>query len=175
MSSPVRVLPYDALWPREYEAEAARIATACDDLPIRLEHIGSTSVPGMSAKPIIDILAGCSANANRAPYVSALRRIGYIHRGNNGIPGRSYFVRGSPRSHHIHLVNWSGALWRDHLAFRDYLRSHADVAREYDELKRQLAINFADDRRAFSEAKGPFIRAVLRDARRDAAIDSARN
>ena len=72
-------------------------------------------------------------------------------------------------------MNWSGALWRDHLAFRDYLRSHVDIAREYDELKRQLAVTFADDRRAFSEAKGPFIRAVLREARRNTVADSTRN
>jgi GrpB-like predicted nucleotidyltransferase (UPF0157 family) len=106
--------------------------------------------------------------------VAAIRQLGYVHRGNNGLPGRNYFVRGSPRSHHIHLIAWSSALWRDHLAFRDYLRSHPDVARQYEALKRQLAITFADDRRAFSDAKGPFIRAVLRDTRA-AAGDSARN
>jgi GrpB-like predicted nucleotidyltransferase (UPF0157 family) len=173
-STRVQLVPYDALWPREFDAEAARIDTACDDLPIRLEHIGSTAIPGMSAKPVIDILAGCPANVDRAPYVAALRQLGYTHRGNNGLPGRNYFVRGSPRSHQVHLVSWSSALWRDHLAFRDYLRSHAEVARQYEELKRQLAITFADDRRAYSEAKGPFIRAILRDAHRDSA-DSARN
>jgi GrpB-like predicted nucleotidyltransferase (UPF0157 family) len=175
MASPVRLVPYDDLWPREFAVEAARIESACEDLPIRVEHIGSTSIPGMPAKPVIDILVGCPANANRAPYVAALRQIGYVHRGNNGIPGRNYFVRGSPRSHQVHLVNWSSGLWRDHVVFRDYLRSHADVARQYEELKRQLAITFADDRRAFSDAKAPFVRAVLRDARRDAARDSARN
>jgi len=168
----VHLVPYDELWPREFAAEAARIETACDELPIRLEHIGSTSIPGMSAKPVTDILGGCPPNANRAPYVAALTRLGYVHRGNNGIPGRNYFVRGSPRSHQVHLVNWSGALWRDHVLFRDYLRAHADAARQYEELKRQLAITFADDRRAYSDAKGPFIRAVLRDARRAGTVDS---
>jgi GrpB-like predicted nucleotidyltransferase (UPF0157 family) len=75
----------------------------------------------------------------------------------------------------VHLVSWSSALWRDHLAFRDYLRAYPDVARRYDELKRQLTITFADDRRAVSEAKGPFVRAVLRDARRDAREGTSRN
>ena len=168
----VRLVPYDELWPREFAVEAARIEAAYDELPIRLEHIGSTSIPGMSAKPVIDILAGCPANANRAPYVAACKQLGYVHRGNNGIPGRNYFVRGSPRSHQVHLVSWSSALWRDHVLFRDYLRAHADVARQYEELKRQLAITFADDRRAFSDAKAPFIRAVLRDARRAGTVDS---
>jgi GrpB-like predicted nucleotidyltransferase (UPF0157 family) len=171
----VRLVPYDDLWPREFAAEAARIEGACDELPIRLEHIGSTAIAGISAKPVIDILAGCPANANRAPYIAALKQLGYVHRGNNGIPGRNYFVRGSPRSQQVHLVNWSSALWRDHLLFRDYLRAHGDVAREYEELKRQLAITFAGDRRAFSEAKGPFIRAVLRDARRGGTADSGSN
>jgi len=162
--SAVRLVPYDVLWPREFEAEAARIEQACDELPIVLEHIGSTSVPGLSAKPIIDILAGVPANADRGPYIAALRQIGYEHRGTNGLPGREYFVRGTPRSHHVHLVSRSSALWRDHLRFRDWLRTHPETAREYEILKRQLAITFADDRRQYTDAKGPFIRAVLREA-----------
>jgi GrpB-like predicted nucleotidyltransferase (UPF0157 family) len=162
--SAVELVPYDPLWPREFEAEAARIERACDELPLRLEHIGSTAIPGLSAKPIIDMLAGVPPRADRAPYIAALRGIGYEHRGNNGIRGRDYFVRGTPRSHHVHLASWSSALWRESLAFRDRLRANPALAREYDALKRQLALTFADDRRAYTEAKGPFIRAVVREA-----------
>src|ERR1051325_2690761 len=162
MPSRVVLAAYDTLWPREFEAELARIEAACAGLPLRVEHIGSTSIPGLSAKPVIDILAGCPPRADRTPYIAALRQLGYEHRGNNGIPGRNYFVRGTPRSHHVHLVGWSSGLWRDHVLFRDYLRANPEAAREYEALKRQLAITFADDRLAYSEAKGPFIRAVLR-------------
>jgi GrpB-like predicted nucleotidyltransferase (UPF0157 family) len=163
--SAVRLVPYDALWPREFEAEADRLIRACDDLPLRLEHIGSTAVPGLFAKPIIDILAGVPPRESRAPYIAALVAIGYEHLGAYGVPGRNYFRRGTPRSHHIHLVSWSSQLWRDHLAFRDYLRAHPDVAQEYAVLKRELAAAFPDDGRKYSEEKRPFIRSVLRAAR----------
>jgi GrpB-like predicted nucleotidyltransferase (UPF0157 family) len=168
LSSAIWIAPYDPLWPREYAAEAARIADSCRDLALRLEHIGSTAVPGMSAKPIIDILAGVPPRASRAEYVAAIRGLGYEHRGALGIPGRNYFRRGSPRSHHIHLVNWSSAFWRDHLMFRDYLRRDAVAAQQYAALKRELSAMFADDRARYNEEKGPFINAVLRRAREEA-------
>lgn len=168
--SAVRLLAYDALWPREFEAEADRIARACDGLPIRLEHIGSTAVPGLSAKPVIDILAGVPPRAARAPYIAALTPLGYEHLGANGVPGRDYFRRGVPRSHHVHMVSWSSAVWHDHLLFRDSLRANPDVAREYAALKRELAAAFPDDSRRYSEGKGPFIKSVLRRAR--SSIDS---
>jgi GrpB-like predicted nucleotidyltransferase (UPF0157 family) len=160
----VLLAPYDPLWPLEFEAEAARIERACDGLPLRLEHIGSTSVPGLSAKPIIDILAGCPPREPRTPYIAAMRQLGYEHKGAFGIPGRNYFRRGSPRSHHVHLFNWASQGWSDHLRFRDALRADPTLAREYDALKRELAAAFPNDSRKYSDAKGPFIRAVLRRA-----------
>src|ERR1043166_2226921 len=164
ISPGIRIVPYDPLWPREYAAEAARIAEACRDLPLRLEHIGSTAVPGLSAKPIIDILAGCPARAPRAPYVAAFRQLGYDHRGAFGIPGRNYFRRGTPRSHHVHLVSWSSAFWRDHVLFRDYLRGDPTAVLEYAALKRDLAAVFSDDHRRYTVEKSPFIKAALRRA-----------
>jgi GrpB-like predicted nucleotidyltransferase (UPF0157 family) len=161
----VLIMPYDPLWPLEFEAEAARVERACDELPIRLEHVGSTAVPGLAAKPVIDILAGVPSRALRAPYIASLVQLGYEHKGNYGIRGRDYFRRGSPRSHHVHMVSWSSAFWRDQLLFRDYLRAHDDVAREYAALKRELAVTFADDGRQYADEKGPFIASVLRRAR----------
>jgi len=155
---------YDPLWPEEFRVEADRIAKACHELEIRLEHIGSTAVPGLSAKPIIDIVAGIPPRVEREPYIQALRGLGYRHKGAHGVPGRDYFVRGSPRSHHVHLVRWSSNVWRDHLLFRDYLRGNPNVMLEYEILKRQLAIAHADDRRKYQSEKGPFIQAVLRQA-----------
>lgn len=166
--SSVRIAAYDPLWPREFEAEAARLERACG-LPLRLEHAGSTAVPGLAAKAIIDILAGVPSRASRAPYVTAIVQLGYEHMGAFGIPGRNYFRRGSPRTHHVHLVSWSSKFWRDELLFRDYLRAHDDVAREYAALKRELAAAFPDDSRQYTEEKAPFITSVLRRAR--AAVD----
>jgi len=162
---PIYLAPYDSLWPLEFDAEADRIVRACDDLPIRLEHIGSTAVPGLSAKPIIDILAGVPPRAPRAPYIAALVSLGYEHLGAYGVPGRDYFRRGAPRTHHVHMFSWSSKAWHEQLLFRDYLRAHPDVAQEYATLKRDLAVTFADDRRRYVEEKGPFIKSVLRRAR----------
>jgi GrpB-like predicted nucleotidyltransferase (UPF0157 family) len=157
----VRLAPYDRLWPMMFEAEAARIEEACEGLALRLEHIGSTAVPGMSAKPVIDILAGRPPQSRPAPYIAAIRQLGYEHKGAFGVPGREYFRRGTPRSHHIHLVSWSSTVWQEHLRFRDLLRGDAALARDYEALKRDLAIANAD-RRAYTDGKGPFIRAALR-------------
>ena len=162
-----RIAPYDPLWPREYAAEAERIARACHDLPLRIEHVGSTAVPGLSAKPIIDILVGVPPRASRDPYIAAIRGLGYEHRGALGIPGRNYFRRGSPRTHHIHLVNWSSALWRDHLLFRDWLRTNNAIAAEYAALKRELYAMYAENRERYTESKGPFIKAALRQAEKE--------
>ena len=161
-SMPIYLAPYDPQWPAEFAAEEARILGACDGLPIRLEHIGSTAVPGLDAKPIIDILAGCPPRANRAEYVAALRQLGYEHKGAFGIPGRNYFRRGSPRTHHVHMVSWSSAFWHRQLVFRDALRADPSLRQQYAALKRELAGIFPDDVERYASAKGPFIASVLR-------------
>ena len=168
----IYIAPYDPQWPAEYAVEEARIVAACRGLPIRLEHIGSTAVPGLDAKAIIDILAGCPPRANRAEYVAALRQLGYEHKGAFGIPGRNFFRRGSPRSHHVHMVSWSSAFWRDQLAFRDALRADSALRQEYATLKRDLAGVHADDVERYASAKGPFIRAVVRGALEGAGASS---
>jgi GrpB-like predicted nucleotidyltransferase (UPF0157 family) len=157
--------PYDGAWPRLFEAEADRIEAACVGLPVRLEHIGSTSVPGLAAKPVIDILAGRPPRSRAEPYIAAFKQLGYEHKGAFGIPGREYFRRGSPRSHHVHLFSWSNPLWDDHIVFRDWLREHPEARRDYEALKRDLSIAFAEDRNGYTDAKGPFIRSILREAR----------
>ena len=167
-----RLVDYDPKWPLAFETERARIHAALGDVARGIEHYGSTAVAGLRAKPIIDILVGVPPRAAREPYVAAIRGLGYEHRGAAGIPGRNYFRRGSPRTHHIHLVSWSSALWRDHLLFRDWLRRNESAALEYAVLKRELAAMFADNRLRYSESKGPFIKATLRQAR-DAMGDTA--
>jgi GrpB-like predicted nucleotidyltransferase (UPF0157 family) len=161
----VLLAPYDPQWPALFEAEAARIERALVGLPIRLEHIGSTAVPGLAAKPIIDILAGRPPRSAAAAYVAVMRQLGYEHMGAYGIPGRNYFRRGTPRTHHVHLVSWTSRFWKDHLRFRDALREHPSLMREYETLKYDLAATLSpEERRVYTDAKGPFIRKVLRDA-----------
>ena len=160
-SGVVQVVPYDPEWPRLFEAEARRLALALAPLVIAFEHIGSTSVPGLAAKPVLDIVAGIPEGAPVASYISPLVEAGYVHRGEQGIPGREFFRRGDPRAYHVHLVRIGGHLWREHLAFRDYLRARADVRDEYAQLKHALAAQFPRDRPAYIDHKAPFIRRVV--------------
>jgi len=160
-SGTVRIVPYDPAWPPLFEAEARRLHSAVAPLSIVLEHTGSTSVPGLAAKPVLDILAGVAEGASVDPYVVKLIGAGYVHRGDQGIPGREFFRRGDPRAYHLHLARIGSTFWREHLAFRDYLRMHPEVRDEYAELKRALAARFPNDRAAYIEGKGAFVRRVV--------------
>ena len=120
------------------------------------------SIPGMCAKPVLDIAAGLPGDAPILEYVAALAHAGYEHRGERGVPGRHYFRRGEPRTYHVHLVEVSGPLWRDYIAFRDYLRSHAEAARQFADVKRALAARFSRDREAYMNAKSLEVQEILR-------------
>jgi GrpB-like predicted nucleotidyltransferase (UPF0157 family) len=119
----------------------------------------------MCAKPILDIAAGRPRDSPLGDYVAGLEQAGYEHRGERGVPGRQYFRRGQPRAYHVHLVEEAGSLWRDYLAFRDYLRTHAEDARRFAELKRRLAERFPDDREGYMNAKSSQVHDILRLAR----------
>lgn len=166
-SKTVRVVPYDARWPELYNAEAERIrrTLAARGLSVSLEHTGSTSVRGLCAKPIIDILAGRDRDTSRELLVAALEEAGFTYRGESGIPGRDFFRRGDPRSYHLHMVERGSPFWHDHLDFRDYLRAHPDVADAYGALKLDLARRFPNDREQYIEAKTDFVLGVLRRSR----------
>jgi GrpB-like predicted nucleotidyltransferase (UPF0157 family) len=120
-----------------------------------------TSIVGMCAKPILDIAAGRRREVAARDYVAALEQAGYEHRGERGVPGRELFCRGQPRSHHLHLVEMDGPLWRDYLAFRDYLRAHGDTARQFAQRKRLLAARFPGDREGYMNAKSAQVLEVL--------------
>lgn len=158
----VVVVDYDPDWPALFAEEAALIRTACGGGLEAIEHIGSTAVPGLAAKPIIDIMAGVRHIAAAAGLIAAMESLGYESLGPYGIEGRLYFRRGEPRSHHVHMVEMGSDFWRRHLMFRDHLRAHADAAAAYALLKRRLADRFGADREAYTNAKTPFIEASLR-------------
>ena len=114
-SDVVRVVEYDGRWPALFVAEQQRIRDHCGILTLRLEHVGGTSIPGMCAKPVLDIAAGRPRATSIEEFVVAFERAGYEHRGELGVPGRHYFRRGQPRAYHVHLVEEGGPLWRDYL------------------------------------------------------------
>ena len=166
-SGTVRVVPHDPRWSVLFAQEAQRIrdALAARDLTLAIEHMGSTAVPGLSAKPIVDLLAGWDRVEELPRLIDALRDAGYIHRGEQGIPGREFFRRGDPRQYHLHLAQFGGPFWRDHLAFRDLLRADAGIASAYDALKHMLAEKYPRDREAYIDGKTEFVQDMLERAR----------
>ena len=161
----VRVVEYDPRWPALFAAERQRLHECCGVLPLRLEHVGGTSIPGLCAKPVLDIVAGRPQGASLPDYIAALQGAGYTHRGEQGIPGREFFRRGEPRAYHVHLVEQGGPLWRDYLAFRDYLRSDTAAASDFAAFKRALAQRFPRDRETYITAKSVRVREILALAR----------
>jgi GrpB-like predicted nucleotidyltransferase (UPF0157 family) len=126
-----------------------------------IEHTGSTAVPGLAAKPILDILVGYHQGDAVQAYISVLTGADYLHRGEQEIAGREFFRRGSPRAYHVHLTAIDSAFWRDHLTFRDRLRGDNALRDAYATLKRDLAARFPRDREAYIVAKEPFVNQVL--------------
>jgi GrpB-like predicted nucleotidyltransferase (UPF0157 family) len=162
------IAPYDPAWPTAFAAEAKRIQRAFGDLALRIEHVGSTSVPGLAAKPVIDIQVSVPSLEPRASYRTLLVDLGYTH-----VPLGTFdlvypfFKRpvGWPSTHHVHLCAIGSEQERDHLAFRDYLRRNPAVAAEYASLKRRLAVAFdgltMESQEQFSLSKSAFVRSAL--------------
>ena len=166
-AEPVEVAEYDPAWPVLFERERGLIAGALGDLVDAIEHVGSTAVPGLGAKPVIDLMIGVRDLADGERCVGPLEGLGYEYKGEYGIPGRLYFrkLTKGRRSHQIHMVESVSDLWERHLLFRDYLREHPDEAEAYYELKIRLAAEFRTDRDGYTEAKTRFIEAALAKAR----------
>jgi GrpB-like predicted nucleotidyltransferase (UPF0157 family) len=165
----VHVAEYDRAWPAQFQRLARRAAAAIGDGVLAVEHVGSTSVPGLAAKPVIDLAVLVRPEDVRHA-IDRLAEIGYVHQGERGIPGREAFrTPAGEEKHHLYVCVAGSPGVRDHLLFRDYLRAHPDVAREYADLKRSLAVQHRDDREAYQRAKGPFIDAVTRRAAAEAS------
>jgi GrpB-like predicted nucleotidyltransferase (UPF0157 family) len=163
----IEVVPYDSGWPAAFDLEASRLRTALGPLALRIDHHGSTSVPGLAAKPVIDIQVSVAALQPLAPYRERLEAIGYVHVPDPDDSFCPFFHRpeGWPHTHHVHLVGHGGTEERRTLAFRDYLRQHSDVAGEYERLKRRLAAQFTESRpeslEAYAHGKSAFVERVV--------------
>jgi len=162
-SGTVRVAAYDSTWPSLFAAESERLRQcfAAAEIPLIIEHTGSTAVPGLAAKPILDILAGYPKGASVQAYIEVLTGAGYVHRGEQEIPGREFFRRGNPRAYHLHLTAIDSPFWRNHLTCRDRLRADTTLRDAYAVLKRDLAGQFSRDREAYIAGKESFVRKVL--------------
>ena len=161
---PVEIVPYDTGWPLRFEEEARRLRVVLRPwLAGSIEHIGSTAVPGLPAKPVVDIMAAVESLEASRPAIDALADAAYCY-----APYREHaehwFCKPSPafRTHHLHLVPAGSQQWIEAIAFRDYLRAHPETASAYEDLKRDLAGRYRTDREAYTVAKQPFIERITR-------------
>jgi GrpB-like predicted nucleotidyltransferase (UPF0157 family) len=163
MPAPIVVVDYDPAWPSIARRLIEEVRAACGGLLVQVEHIGSTAVPGLAAKPIIDLMPGLARPEDGLACVAPMEALGYEYRGAFGIPGRHYFPRqaeGERLAVHAHMFVVGHPEWTRHLLFRDYLRAHPRRMREYEALKRGLAERFRDERAAYTDAKSDFVRAT---------------
>jgi GrpB-like predicted nucleotidyltransferase (UPF0157 family) len=165
---PIVLRPYDPRWPGCFEEERARLRAGLPCL-IDVQHIGSTAVPGLVAKPIIDLLAGVASMDLARTLIEPVLRLGYTtsRAFNDTLVDRLWFMRAAAgrRTHHLHLVVYGSPTWHAHLAFRDALRGDPALAARYAALKVELAERWRDDREAYTDEKDQFVREVLASVR----------
>ena len=161
--APIEIVPQDGAWPAKFDAERSLLeVTLAPWLAGPIEHIGSTAVAGLAAKPVIDIMAAVHSLEASRPAIAAVAQLGYVY-----FPYKAHEMHwfckpsSSLRTHHLHLVPIASPLWAQRLRFRDALRNSAALTTEYAELKLQLAQRFPLDREAYTEGKTAFIRRVL--------------
>lgn len=155
----VRLVAYDPTWPVRAREELDRLGDLLGDVAVRLEHVGSTAVPGLAGKPIVDLQLSVADIARRAAYVGPLQTLGYIFVPDPGSQDFHFFAKPleRPRSHHLHVCQAGGEHELRHLAVRDFLRAHGDEAMRYETLKRDLLERFPQDRLAYIAGKERYL------------------
>jgi GrpB-like predicted nucleotidyltransferase (UPF0157 family) len=165
LPDPVIIKDYDPRWPQLFEMLRLRIAAVLDEVAISIEHVGSTAVPGLAAKPIIDIDVLLRSSADLPTVIRKLADLGYMHRGDLGVTGREVFRANSDDvQHHLYVCPPGSGEYKRHIAFRNYLRMHAADANTYAVLKRMLASQFGSDRDGYNRAKSDFVQQILQRA-----------
>ena len=171
--SSYRIVDYDPGWPLQFQHEKSNIVAVLGNDTSSVEHIGSTAVPRLGAKPIIDLMVGIPL----APtldgiqlYVEPLGSIGYENRGIETVPGTFYLRKADPRRYNLHLTEYGGNFWAELLLFRDFLQSHDNIAQQYEDLKHQLIARLGPDPEraayaAYNDGKATFITSVVEQAR----------
>lgn len=171
----VILAPYDPQWPVLFEREKTLLLSNFDDRIIAIEHIGSTAIPGMPAKPIIDINVAVPSLEKVDLFIEKLPKLGYEYIPERRFSDRQFFPKGpeSKRTHHLNLVEVSSETgWKNQLLFRDYMRTHADARQAYIELKTKLAEKYADNRDEYTEQKSSYIREIIKKAKSDPNLEA---
>jgi GrpB-like predicted nucleotidyltransferase (UPF0157 family) len=160
----VQITPYSPHWSVEFEDEHQKLLDMLGGKIIAVEHIGSTSVPGLSAKPLIDMIAAISSFDELSDFIEPLQTLGYEYMPERMYLGRKFFPKGPrlKRTHHLNLVLKDDfEQWTSPLLFRDYLRKHKDAREEYAQLKTFLTAQYGHNREAYTKSKGDFIQHIL--------------
>jgi GrpB-like predicted nucleotidyltransferase (UPF0157 family) len=166
----VKLSAYSRQWGVRFASESRRLSRQLGSARHRIEHIGSTAVPGLEAKPIIDIAVMIPSFRQLTVWIRRFEKAGYLYKGEYGLPGRHFFTRGAPVTHHLHLVEKGSLHWDNWILFRDYLRSHPAEAERYRLYKKKLAERFVNNRDSYTRAKTPFVTRMLARARRSAKL-----
>ena len=164
----ITVVPYQSGWKALYESEVVLLSSALGEKALHIEHIGSTSIPGMVAKPIIDIMVAVKSLPQATEHIPVLESFGYEYRAHDTVPERMFFAKESApkyRTHHLNLTQQDSGFWKNQLSFRDYLRKHTKISTEYGELKKRLAEIYAQTQLLDPDGKTEFVTRVLELAR----------
>jgi GrpB-like predicted nucleotidyltransferase (UPF0157 family) len=172
MNASTVVVPYDPTWPDIFDEEMEQVTGVVGHIIRRIVHVGSTAVPGLASKPILDILVGVADADSAELCLKPLARIGYTQvtprtdKGDSWYYSLSKYARGGP-GYEIQMMEFPSTLWEDHLLFRNHLRGHPAVAREYERLKQKLAAGPGNEDPANADAKAEFIGKIIKRARRE--------
>ncbi|HZR39450.1 MAG TPA: GrpB family protein [Ktedonobacteraceae bacterium] len=168
MIIPIILVDYDPNWPTLFQELRDRVAAVLGDLVVVIEHVGSTSIPGCPAKPIIDMDVVISSMTDLPQTIAQLATLGYVHQGNLGIAGREAFAAPPDAPpHHLYVCSAQSEEFYRHILFRDYLRAHPEEVQAYAILKQKLAHQFRHDRDAYSKGKNEFVAMILQSAAQD--------
>lgn len=163
----VKLLPHQEAWSQNAEKIIGILKQLLGNIAVDIQHVGSTAVVAIQAKPIIDIAAGVWDLSEVLPYIETLEQHGFIFRGED-VPGQLLFVMGDfendTRTHHIHVVKWNSTAWNNYINFRDYLNAHPEKAMNYDVCKQRLALQFPNDRNRYTSGKQKLIECLLIEA-----------
>jgi len=162
-SGTVKLVPYTAEWQTCFATEAQSLCATLTPYCVEIRHIGSTAIPNIMAKPILDIMAGLQQISDITACLAPLAALGYVYHGEQEVPGWHFFTKaqGDLKTHHVHIVAWQTDYWRTHLLFQEYIYRHSELAEAYETLKRDLAQKFVHNREAYTAGKADFIHAVV--------------
>ncbi|MFJ7746871.1 GrpB family protein [Peribacillus sp. NPDC097295] len=169
MMEEVTIEEYNPNWSKEFNEEKIKLQEILDDRVLSIEHVGSTSVEGLGAKPIVDIAIGIADLEVVNGFIEPLKKLGYESVYHKEFPERRFFRKGKWRAgtHHLHFYKFEGEHWNNQILFRNFLRNNHDVLKEYHEFKVDLANKYRFDRVSYTEAKAPFIQKILLKAKRE--------